>query len=248
MRNERGQFVRGSIPWNKGLTKATSEKVRIIAQKSSETQKGRHYSPKTEFKKGHNLITPNLSPSQLLAYFLGAFVGDGYLHHRRRAWITGLHVRNYRFARKFYDALKSIHPHPHLYVGNLRGKPIYRVTAYSQKLHGWLRNLTLEEIENILQESNTEVDFLRGFFDAEGSYFVTKDRSYQVHNLTFTNTDLALMKLVHRLLCKHGFTNKIKRVRQSSNFPNSKPYVYRIAFSWGTADKLFSFLQESDSH
>lgn len=51
-RGKNGQFKRGYIPWNRGLTIKNSKKMRIIAKKTSLTQRGKHHSPKTEFKKG----------------------------------------------------------------------------------------------------------------------------------------------------------------------------------------------------
>jgi hypothetical protein len=42
----------GNICWTRGLTKESSEKFRLSVEKGRETQKGRHYSPETEFKKG----------------------------------------------------------------------------------------------------------------------------------------------------------------------------------------------------
>ncbi|GAH13905.1 unnamed protein product, partial [marine sediment metagenome] len=43
-----GQASRGRVPWNKGIPckKETKEKLKIV-------QKGKHYSPNTQFKKGH---------------------------------------------------------------------------------------------------------------------------------------------------------------------------------------------------
>lgn len=41
------------IPWAKGLNKKKSEKIRIMATKVSEKNKGKHYSPQTEFQKGY---------------------------------------------------------------------------------------------------------------------------------------------------------------------------------------------------
>lgn len=40
-------------PWNKGQTKENNEKLREMSKKCSEANKGKHYSPNTEWKKGH---------------------------------------------------------------------------------------------------------------------------------------------------------------------------------------------------
>ena len=46
-------FKKGQIPWNKNLTKETDERVRKYAINTSKGSKGKHKSPKTEFKKGN---------------------------------------------------------------------------------------------------------------------------------------------------------------------------------------------------
>ena len=44
-----GQFKKGFVPWNKGKTNIYSQKT---LNKMKNIKKGKHYSPKTEFKKG----------------------------------------------------------------------------------------------------------------------------------------------------------------------------------------------------
>jgi hypothetical protein len=47
----------GKLTWNKGLTK----KIDLRLKKQSEDMKGIHYTPKTEFKKGHSDLVPKES-------------------------------------------------------------------------------------------------------------------------------------------------------------------------------------------
>lgn len=49
MKIKKGDFKKGHIPWNKGLTKYTDERLKQF----SKLQKGKHTSISTEFKKGH---------------------------------------------------------------------------------------------------------------------------------------------------------------------------------------------------
>lgn len=48
-----GMWKEGHIPANKGKTKETYEPLRRTSEKMKEQRKGKHYSPRTEFKKGH---------------------------------------------------------------------------------------------------------------------------------------------------------------------------------------------------
>ena len=54
MRNSKGQFLKGHIPWNKGLKGYTNRGSFQKGHKGFRKfyLKGTHYSPKTEFKKG----------------------------------------------------------------------------------------------------------------------------------------------------------------------------------------------------
>ena len=49
-RDKLGRFLEGSIPWNKGKKNIYSKE---ILEKMSKAKKGKHLSPKTEFKKNH---------------------------------------------------------------------------------------------------------------------------------------------------------------------------------------------------
>lgn len=49
---EQSERMKGRIPWNKNLTKETDERVKKYCINMSVNRKGKHYSPKTEIKKG----------------------------------------------------------------------------------------------------------------------------------------------------------------------------------------------------
>lgn len=85
----------GHTPWNKGLTKETSEKVkksaekqkgRKVSQELRETlsirSKGKHYSPSTEWKKGHKNWNTGLAGTEICKPNKGSFHGE----HKGTKW------------------------------------------------------------------------------------------------------------------------------------------------------------------
>lgn len=64
--------------WNKGLTKKTDERIRKMSKKRSITNKGRHFSPKTEWKKGHKNWNTGLKGKGICKPNSGSFNGDEY--------------------------------------------------------------------------------------------------------------------------------------------------------------------------
>lgn len=70
MRDNKGRFIKGSVPWIKGKkidrdvypnfghNKPHTKEART---KMSECKKGKHYSPNTEFKKGHKINVTSIS-------------------------------------------------------------------------------------------------------------------------------------------------------------------------------------------
>lgn len=70
----------GFIPWNKGLTKHTDIRIKKIAEKNSINTKGKHYSPRTEFKKG--IVPWSKGTKGILKANSGSFHGE----HKGSKW------------------------------------------------------------------------------------------------------------------------------------------------------------------
>ena len=109
-------FIKGTLPttlgispWNKGLTKETSEKIKQIAEKQkgrkiSEEQrkhlsiknKGKHFSLATEWKKGHKNWNKGLAGKGICKPNSGSFNGDEY---RDTTWYNN-GIKNIRAKEK----------------------------------------------------------------------------------------------------------------------------------------------------
>jgi len=140
----------------------------------------------------------DLKPSSELYYIYGVVLGDGTLENKRYGIKLG--VTNKKFAESFRKALESLGLRTFSWTEERRGKSrrkttYYYVKTYSKNLYQWLR-------------SNPEVpqefykDFLRGFYESEGTRSQAK----------VTNTNLELLKKYGEMLKHLGFSyNIIKR-------------------------------------
>jgi len=147
------------------------------------------------------LTTISLSPD--LAYVLGALLGDG-CSDRYEKRIT-LSVKDEEFADRFAKALRRMG------IGVYRRfkDGFYHVVGNSLTFHKWLENLSLESLKGIV--NSYPIDFLKGFFDAEGSFIVaTKTRQLfcKIHN---TREDL--IELIKETIVRLGFQVR-KEVRR----------------------------------
>ena len=216
--------MRGKVPWNKGLTSETDERVRKNTESSSKT------------RRGTGLIKPNLSPSTDLAYVLGALKGDGWVGYVRG---RGTGFINFKSivkvsASSVMQALKNINLHPRIKLEKKQGiHGIWSVNANSRTFVDWYRSLSLDEIKEIIK--GYESHFIRGFYEAEGS--IQRPPHIQVH---IYNTDLNLLNLVKESLNKIEIESKTILARKG--FKKIKP-CYQLYFCG--IKKVHHFLQET---
>lgn len=140
---------------------------------------------------------PNLEPSALLSYIVGAFLGDGGLirsaqHH----YELRFRVRDREFAERFSDCLSAI-------LGKSK-KPrqdesrFFLVRVWSRLLFEFLSSW--DSIRETARRYPRE--FIGGFADAEGSPAVSIGRSRRVLGVyvVMVNTNRVLLNLVRTLL------------------------------------------------
>jgi intein-encoded DNA endonuclease-like protein len=76
-------------------------------------------------------------------------------------------------------------------------KPIFYVRAHSKRLFSFIKNLTFPELKKILARESHAIAFLRGFYEAEGSF---KRRG----EMSISNSNRALLMFVGNLMGKVG--------------------------------------------
>jgi intein-encoded DNA endonuclease-like protein len=212
-------------PWNKGLTKETDERVRNYVEKSSKA------------RKGVGIIKPLLNPSKDLAYILGVLKGDGWVGYikGRGTGLIELKSKAETLASEFAEALKSIGLHPRMHFSKKFGsKGVWVVYANSRVFVDWYKALSFQGLERIIQ--GYESDFVRGFYESEGS-IARPPHPPQIH---IYNTNIELLNFIQKLLRKMGFESKITLARKGSD--KWKP-CYQLYFCGRS--KVEKFLDET---
>lgn len=175
-----------------------------------------------EVKRGHPGVPryyPALEPSNPLAYILGALQGDGCIY---RSTIQ-LSVANNVYAESVARALSQIGLPATVIPILMRGKQHYRAYVGSVLFARWYKSLNITEIKRIIK--GYEVEFLRGFYEAEGCFSnrmsTSRGYTYRRYTVFISNTQEGLIRLCYDILLGLGFHPYIYRPKQ--NYPKAKP-------------------------
>ncbi len=126
-----------------------------------------------------SLNKPNLKKTKNLCYILGILKGDGYLYRNKSNYCIALESIDLDFINSFKNALKKINltsGGPYERKRSERRNKIYKIEARSKIFFKWFKNLNFKKIEKVIKEVNGEIEFIRGVYESEGSYFLTKKR------------------------------------------------------------------------
>jgi intein-encoded DNA endonuclease-like protein len=134
-----------------------------------------------------NIHNPNFS------YVLGAFMGDGWLCSNKRQIVVVAKDRD------FIESVRLAFQKTGVKAFMCRYRALW-LTGVTRKLLGeFINNLTLEDLEKIVSQTNDhKIQFIRGFFDAEGT--VCDEKGCLNGIVKIRNTDLKLLNMVKRLL------------------------------------------------
>lgn len=122
-------------------------------------------------------LEPNLSPSPPLSYVLAVLLGDGWTSKDKEGRCRlHLEVKDKAFAESFANALRKIGLNPTIWFNEKRRGGMWFVQGYSKVFYEWLQQLNVKNIYSFLVDRHCEKEFLRGFYEAEGSYRFRLDR------------------------------------------------------------------------
>jgi intein-encoded DNA endonuclease-like protein len=107
--------------------------------------------------------------------------------------------------------------------GNRRNT--YYVKAYSKRCYQWWTEQTLTDFEMFLNETQLLKEFIRGFFESEGSYYKRDYPNYQTF-CQMVNTELAIIHLFKKALLKLSFKTSIHRHEEKRK--GRKKFVYKL--------------------
>uniref|UniRef100_A0A7C4XTN8 DOD-type homing endonuclease domain-containing protein n=1 Tax=Caldisericum exile TaxID=693075 RepID=A0A7C4XTN8_9BACT len=181
----------------------------------------------------------DLKPSNNLAYILGVLLGDGWVI--RQDYSMGLGVTKKEFAESFANALRAIGLNPNVYKQDKKlfqkvspnANDIWMVRGRSKQFYEWYKGLNLEKIKEVIK--GYEVDFIRGFYESEGSCRLSGKRS----EVAVHNTDRDLIIFISGLLTGLGFHYSITKTdRRNSNWKD----LYHLNIL-GQKEEKFKFLK-----
>lgn len=200
-------------PWNKGKTKENDIRVKQI----SETLKSKHidnfyqWREKQREKGIFGYPSRKLRESKKLAYLTGIILGDGCLTKLRRTECLRLILGTDKPDLANYSAvvMESIFKKkPSIIKRN--NSNCYNITIYQKGLSdrlglacGARKNNKINIPKWILRNDSYSIEFLKGLFEAEGSYSVHLPT--YTYNFQFSNTNTSLLDTVENLLLSLGY-------------------------------------------
>lgn len=150
------------------------------------------------------------------AYLIGAVMGDGCVNYycygpRRQHYLIQFMNTSKLFVNEVLKTMKCLGIKPRFikrekkYIGAYNKKPLYQVQGNNRDFVMWFKNTSLETFEKWLtSDVRFAVLFLKGFYEAEGSYDA-KDRQC----VSFVNTSKDLIDLVKHLIEYLGFKTHV---------------------------------------
>lgn len=175
----------------------------------------------SKYRKNHQ-IHPLLFPSSDLSYVLGVLKGDGYVsldgygHYK-----IALNVISERFIKSFRAALLRIKLKPIRIFIDRRGT--YWTTAQSKEFYYWYKDLDFSKLKKFIE--GYELDFIRGFYEAEGN--ISKSR--YTYKMRISNTNYEILNMISDYLTSIGIKNTIHRYVNSSGCIYYQLGVYKDA-------------------
>lgn len=222
-------------PWSKGYTKETHSSVAKI----SETFKRKKINNFAKWQEGMrkkgkwpaSRTYPALKKSGNLAELIGVILGDGYLgkHPRTENLAIFSNSNNPGFIKRYSQLIKKVfNKEPSIYRrkdSNCTKIAIYQkdISRRLNILVGKRTNHNIRIPQWILKDKRHLIRYLRGLYEAEGSFCVHKPT--YTYKFLFSNRNESLLRNVYRGLKILGFhPHKSKYKIQISR----KKEVYKI--------------------
>jgi DNA-binding transcriptional regulator WhiA len=207
--------------WNKGHTKQSHPSVKKISETMKKKGLDNFKEWREKMRKEGRIPThyPALKKDENLAELLGVILGDGHIEKFPRTECLRLVSKASR--RGFVDYYSNViekvfHKKPSIYLRkNTRAVDI---RIYEKQISNRLgiptgskRNLLYEIPKWILNNEEYIIRFLRGLYEAEGS-FSTHKPTY-TYKFIFSNKNDSLLNIVEKLLTKLGFHPHVSKYK-----------------------------------
>jgi len=220
-------------PWNKGLTKETDKRVKKFSNtlRNKEIDNFKNW---REDARRRNVI-PNtnkpLKRSKKLAFLIGLVLGDGNISHVSRTECLAITLGTdkpllWKYASMVVEQVFNKKPA----VRKRKAINCVDIRLYQNNLSkrigiktGKRKYKKLSIPRWIYRNKLFLIEYIKGLFEAEGSFSVHKNT--YTYNLSFSNLNISLLNQVERCLIKWGFhpERRISAVRL-----RRKNEVYRL--------------------
>lgn len=199
--------------WNKGLTKFNNNSVKKI----SETMKRKKLNnfltwQKKQVATGKIISTyPELIKNGDLAELIGVTLGDGHIcvYPRTEELRIVSNANNPGFVKRYSTLIENVFGKKAYIVPSKTSKCI-KVGLYQKHISkrmdissGARGALTISVPEWILENKDYIVRYLRGLYEAEGSFCI-HEKTY-THKLLFSNVNESMLDNVYNLMVMLGF-------------------------------------------
>ncbi len=206
--------------WNSGLTKETNPSVSKISQTMKQKKLDNFSAWRERMKnEGHAPTYEPLIKNEDLAELIGVTLGDGSIHKYART--DGLRIvsnsENVGFINHYTDLVSKVF-NKKATNSKRKNSNATDIRVYEKHISkrmgipaGARANLTIMVPKWIRNNPDYSRRFLKGLYEAEGSYCV-HEATY-THKFIFTNHNQSLLKIVFNLLKELGFNPYINSNR-----------------------------------
>lgn len=199
--------------WSKGFTKETHPSIRKISQTMRKRKIDNFAEWRKKAKKDGRIrsIYPVPEKNGDLAELLGAILGDGHIRKYPRTEELSIfsNSNNPGFIRRYSDLVEKIFCHKPAITKHGK-KKCTRIRIYEKNIASRLNmpysprgKLKIAIPRWVLKDRGFVVRYLRGLYEAEGSFSVHKPTS--TYKASFSNTNESMLGNVFRLAKKLGF-------------------------------------------
>ncbi|MEK7508140.1 MAG: hypothetical protein AAB602_03610 [Patescibacteria group bacterium] len=226
--------------WAKGFTKETHPSVLKISE-TMRTKKIDNFAKWRKEMKARGLIHseyPEFERSGDLAELIGVMLGDGHIckFPRTESLRIVSNAKNYGFIKRYTKLVQKIFSKiPYVARSNISNATT--ITLYQKQISkrlgipcGARKNRKITVPNWILANKKYIVRYLRGLYEAEGSFCVHKPTS--TYKLLFRNRNLSMLANVFRLMKKfkfhpHHSTDQIQISRKQEVYKAMKLLRFR---------------------
>lgn len=201
-------------PWSKGYTKETHPSVLKISQTMKKKKIDNFAKWRAKMKKLNKIrsIYPPIKQGGDLAELIGVILGDGHIGKfpRTESLTIASNANNLGFVERYASLVDKLFNAKSTKSYNGKSKGCIRIRIYQKKISerlaipvGNRKNQKIKIPLWILQNKVHLIRYLRGLYEAEGSFCVHRPTS--TYKLLFSNRNKSLLKNVYRALKILGF-------------------------------------------